>query len=292
MSTWGVLAMLVASEPSEPGTVAAPAQAAAPAPHDSSDDLPTVATDRPDVTNGTITAAPGVWKLEAGLDVAPRVRGGDPGAAPLAVPMTLRIGVVEHIELRIFDGDPMSWLDARGRGEGVSFGAKVRLLDVVPGRRLPSLGVQPYLAFPSYHPQTWRSARMGFIGLWTQPLAPWLAFDANAGLEAAVLGGSVDALGSLLSASVQVIASHRFIPYAEVYGLVDWLEPGASVLAVDAGLVMIVARRLSFDVAARANVISERPEYGLLAGMTVMLSDGHRWRERLERHAFQGRWGA
>lgn len=255
------LAVLVMSEPPE--------------------ELPTVATDRPDVTNGTITAAPGVWKLEAGIDVVPRGRVGDSGAPPLGVPMTLRIGVVDHIELRLFDGDPLPWLDARGRGgEGVSFGAKVRLLDVVHGRRRPSLGVQPYIALPSYHPQTWGDTRMGLIGLWTQPLAPWLAFDANVGLEAGVLRGSVDALGSLLSMSVQVIASHRFIPYAEVYGLVDWLEPGSSVVAVDAGLVMITARRLSFDLAARADVVAEQPEYGVLAGMTVMLSDGHWWRAR------------
>ena len=45
--------MLVTSDPLEPPVV----------PHDTSDDLPTVATDRPDVTNGTVTAAPGVWKL-------------------------------------------------------------------------------------------------------------------------------------------------------------------------------------------------------------------------------------
>lgn len=280
--TWGLLAMLVTSDPPEPPAV----------PHDTSEDLPTVATDRPDVTNGTITAAPGVWKLEAGIDVALLGRA-DPEAPPLGVPMTMRIGVVEHIELRIFDGDPLPWIDARGRGgEGVSFGAKVRLLDVIPGRRQPSLGIQPYIAFPSYHPQTWVDAKLGLIGLWTQPLAPWLAFDANAGIEAGVLGGSVDALGSLLSMSMQVTASHRFIPYAEVYALVDWREWGSSVVAVDAGLVMIVARRLSFDFAARADVVAEQPEYGLLTGMTVMLSDGHRWRARLRRHAYQGRWGS
>ena len=217
----------------------------------------------------------------------------DPEAPPLGVPMTMRIGVVEHIELRIFDGDPLPWLHARGRGgEGVSFGAKVRLLDVIPGRRRPSLGIQPYIAFPSFHPQTWSDVKLGLIGLWTQPLASWLAFDANAGIEAAVLGGSVDALDSLLSLSIQVTASHRFIPYAEVYGLVDWREWGSSVVAVDAGLVMIVARRLSFDFAARADVVADQPEYGLLTGMTVMLSDGHRWRAHLRRHAFQGRWGS
>lgn len=261
---------------------------AEPVEHDPSE-LPTVATDRPDATNGTTTAAPGVWKLEAGVDMVPP-RVGDPGAPPLGVPMTLRIGVVDHIELRLFDGDPLPWLDARGRGGGgVSLGAKVRLTDVVHGTRRPSLGLQPYFSFPSFHPQTWLDTKVGLIGLWTQPVAPWLAFDANASLEVDLPGGSSNELGSLLSVSMQVIASHRFIPYAEVYGLVDWRSPESSVVAVDAGLVMVVARRLSFDVAARTDVFAERPEYGLMAGLAVILVDGMRWRAHVRRHGMHRR---
>lgn len=258
---------------------------AAPVEHE----LPTVATDRPDATNGTTTAAPGVWKLEAGVDMVPP-RVGDPSASPLGVPMTLRIGVVDHIELRLFDGDPLPWLDSRGRGGGgVSLGAKVRLTDVVHGTRRPSLGLQPYFSFPSFHPQTWLDTKVGLIGLWTQPVAPWLAFDANASLEVDLPGGQSDELGSQLSVSMQVIASHRFIPFAEVYGLVDWRSPEGSVVAVDAGLVMVVARRLSFDVAARTDVIAERPEYGLMAGLAVILVDGMRWRAHVRRHGMHRR---
>lgn len=260
-----VLAMLVGGDPSD-------------------HELPTVATDRPDATNGTTTVAPGVWKLEAGIDVVPSGLVGDPEVPPLGVPTTLRIGIADHIELRLFDGDPLPWTDSRGRGgDGLSIGAKWRLLDVVRGRRRPSLGLQPYVTFPSYHPQTWQDTRLGLIGLWTQPLASWLAFDANASLEVDMPGGSADALGSLLSVSMQVIASSRFIPYAEIYGLVEWREPSASVLAVDAGLVMIAARRLSFDFAVRADVVAEQPEYGVLAGLAVILADGIRWRSRLRR---------
>ena len=56
----------------------------------------------------------------------------------------------------------------------LSLGAKVRLTDVVHGTRRPSLGLQPYFSFPSFHPQTWLDTRVGLIGLWTQPVAPWL----------------------------------------------------------------------------------------------------------------------
>lgn len=251
--------------------------------HDPSE-LPTVATDRPDATNGTNTVLPGVWKLEAGLDAVPPRRVGDPEAPPLSVPMTLRIGVVDHVELRLFDGDPLPWFDARGRGgDGISIAAKLRLLDVTAGSRRPSLGLQPYVSIPSFHPSTWHGAAFGLIGLWTQPLTSWLAFDANASLEVDAPRRGVDALGSLLSVSMQVIASSRFIPYAEVYGLVDWREPEASVVAVDAGLVMVAARRLSFDVAARVDVVAEQPEVGVLAGIAVILTDGIRWRSRLRR---------
>lgn len=247
------------------------------------DDLPTVATDRPDATNGTFTVAPGVWQLEAGMDVVP-VAVGDLEAPPLAVPVTLRIGLTERIELRTFDGDPLPWLDIRGRGgDGLSLGAKVRLIDVVPGRRRPSLGLQPHVSWPSFHPQSWHGTKLGLIGLWTQPVASWLAFDVNTSLELGVPGDPERTLGSLVSLSTQVTASSRFIPYAEVYGWVDWRSPASSTVAVDAGIVMVPARRLSFDLAARADVVAEQPEYGLLGGISVILTDGIMWRSRSRR---------
>lgn len=244
-------------------------------------ELPMVATDRPDATNGTFTVAPGVWQLEAGIDAVLPARVGDPEGPPLAVPVTLRIGITERIEVRTFDGDPLPWLDARGRGgQGVALGAKVRLLDVIPGRRRPSLGLQPYVSLPSFHPRSWLGTKLGVIGLWTQPLTSWLAFDANASLELGVPADPTGTLGSLLSVSAQVTASSRFIPYAEVYALMDWRDHANTVLAVDAGLVIIVRRRLSFDVAARADVVAEQPAYGVLGGISVILADGIRWRSR------------
>lgn len=264
--TWTCLALLVGSEPIE---------------------LPSVSTDRPDATNGTFTVAPGVWQLEAGMDVVPSERLGDPDEPPLSIPMTLRIGVTERIELRTFDGDPLPWFDARGRGgEGLSLGAKVRLLDVIPGRRRPSLGFQPYVSLPSFHPQTWPGAELGVIGLWTQPLTSWLLFDVNASIEVGAPGRSQQrSLGSLLSVSVLVEMFPRFVPYAEVYALMDWQDQDGTVLAVDGGVVFLASRRLSFDVAARADVVATRPEYGLLAGISVLLADGVRWRKRFGGHA-------
>lgn len=256
--TW--LALLVASEPV---------------------DLPTVVTDRPDVTNGTFTVSPGVWQLEAGMDVVPSGRLGDAEEPPIAVPMTLRIGLTERVELRTFDGDPLPWLDARGRGgEGLSLGAKVRLLDMVPGRRRPSLGFQPYVSLPSFHPQTWLGAELGMIGLWTQPLTSWLLFDANASIELGAPSRQERTLGSLLSVSLLVEAFPRVVPYAEAYALVDWWDHDGTVLAVDAGVVLIAKRRLAFDLAARADVVATQPEYGLIGGITVILADGVRWRRR------------
>jgi hypothetical protein len=266
--TWTCLALLAASDPVE---------------------LPTVSTDRPDATNGTFTVAPGVWQLEAGMDVVPFGRLGDPEGPPLAMPMTLRIGVTERIELRTFDGDPLPWLDARGRaGEGLSLGAKVRLLDVIPGRRRPSLGLQPYVSLPSFHPQTWPSAELGVIGLWTQPLTRWLLFDVNASIEVGAPARRQRTFGSLLSMSLLVEKFARVVPYAETYALVDWRDHDGTVLAVDAGVVILASRRLSFDLAARADVVATQPEYGLLGGISVILTDGVRWRSRYGRGGVHG----
>jgi hypothetical protein len=257
-TTW--LALLAGSDPSE---------------------LPTVTTDRPDQTNGTFTVAPGVWQLETGMDVVPPGRVGDQEPPPLAVPVTLRIGVSERIELRTFDGDPLPWLGTRGRGSpGLALGAKVRLLDFVPGRHRPSLGLQPYISFPSFHPRTWLGTEVGVVGLWAQPIAPWLVLDINASLELGTPGHLKRTLGSLLSASAQITVSHRFVPYAEIYSLVDWRDQADTILAVDAGLVIVVQRRLSFDVAARADVVAARRELGMIAGITVILVDGLAWRDR------------
>lgn len=254
-------------------------------------ELPTVTADRPDATNGTFTVAPGVWQLEAGMDlVVPPGRTSGSERSPLAVPFTLRIGISERIELRTLDGDLEPWLHPRGRGgEGLALGAKVRLLDVVPGRRRSSLGLQPYVAWPSWNPRTWPGVELGLVGLWTQPVAAWLAFDANASLDLGVPGHPERPLGSRFSVSAQVTASSRFIPYAEVYALVDWRDRAGSVLAVDAGLVMVIARRLGFDLAARADVIAEEPEYGLLGGISVILADGVAWRRRALRGGTHGR---
>lgn len=103
--------------------------------------------------------------------------------------------------------------------------------------------------------------------------------DANASLELGVAGE----VGSLFSVSAQVTASHRFIPYAEVYALVDWRDHANTVLAMDAGLVMVVVRRLSFDFAARADVVAEQPAYGVLGGLSVILADGISGRSRSRR---------
>jgi hypothetical protein len=256
---------------------------------DGSPELPTVATDRPDATNGTFTVAPGVWQLEAGMDVVPPGRSNNPQKPPLAVPFTLRIGITERIELRTFDGDPLPWLDASGRGgEGLSLGAKVRLNDLVPGTLRPSLGLQPYVSLPSFHPQTWPGAELGVIGLWTQPLTRWLLFDINASIEVGAPGRLQRSFGSLLSMSVLLEVFPRFVPYAETYALVDWRDHDGTVLAVDAGVVFLASRRISFDVAARADVVAAQPEYGLLGGISVILADGVRWRSRYGRGGVHG----
>lgn len=242
---------------------------------------PTVATDAPDQTNGTFTVAPGAWQAELGLDATLPGSGAVERQVSLHLPTTLRVGLSHRVELRLFDGEPLWRVDPNDRvGGDTAFGFKIRFNDLHEGSRRPSFGIQPYVSFPTLRVlHDLESAALGTVLLWTQPVTRWLVFDANLGLELGIDRGAMP-LWTFAAISAQITASHRWIPYAEIYADVPWQRADTLELGCDAGLVVVATRRLAFDVAGRATLLAPGPDYGIIAGLAVLLADGRRWRHR------------
>lgn len=243
--------------------------------------LPPVSSDAPDYSNGTVTVPPGSVQAEVGLDVTLPGSGRIERASPLHVPTALRIGLSDRIELRAFDGEPVLEEDINRRvGGETSFGLKIRFNDVAPTSRRPSLGIQTFAELATVRAlRDLDTLALGATLLWTQTVTRWLVFDANLGAELGVGERNVPVQG-LAAISWQVVASSRWIPYAEVYVEMPMHAPETIDFGGDAGLVAVVSQRVAFNAAGRVTFLAEGPDYGLLAGVAVRLLDGHRWRRR------------
>lgn len=258
---------------------------------------PPVAPDRPDVANNTITVAPAAMQLETGLDAElPPQRFEE---APLGLETALRIGVHERAELRLFEGDVLQWAtgtgaNARRRRRGyafrpstlaaddvplLEFGAKVRLNELDVRRFVPSIGLQPMIGVRGPGPQFRGHIPVAAITLIImQPLTDYVNFDVNAALRIDANLPAPRVASGLLAGSFSVVTHHRVVVYAELVGIIA--GRGARALSTDAGLVVTATRRIAFDVAGRATLVSVVKSYGVIAGMTVLITDGSRRRKR------------
>lgn len=245
---------------------------------------PTVSTDSPDHANGTFTVAPGAWQAELGVDVTLPGSGTIERDQPVHIPSTIRVGLTDRIELRAFDGEPLIISDPNRRvGEDTAFGLKIRFNDLVLGTRRPSFGVETYVATSTVRLlHDLESLAIGGTLLWAQPLARWLILDANVGLELGVGDPSTPVAG-FTAISAQITASARWIPYAEIYVELPTHAPETIDVGTDAGLIVVASRRVALDVAGRVTLLAEGPDYGVIAGLAVLLADGTRWRRWIDR---------
>lgn len=241
--------------------------------------LPPVSSDAPDYSNGTVTMPPGVVQAEIGVDVTLPGSGVVERSVPLHVPTALRIGLTDRMELRAFEGEPVLREDRNRRvGGDTAFGLKIRFDDGPYTSRRPSFGIQPY-----FSTSTIRMLRdidtlaLGANILWTQSVTRWLVFDANLGAELGVGDPQIPVSG-FAAISWQVVASTRWIPYAEIYVELPIHAPETVDFGGDAGLVVVVLPRVALNAAARVTFLAEGPDYGILGGLAVRLADGVRWR--------------
>lgn len=241
--------------------------------------LPPVSSDAPDYANGTVIIPPGAIQAELGVDVTLPGSGLVEREVPVHVPTALRIGLTEKIELRLFEGEPLLVEDRNRRvGGDTAFGMKIRFNDYAPHTRKPSFGIQPFVELATLRiAKDIDTAAIGATLLWTQTVTRWLVFDANLGGELGVTEHEVPLLG-FAAISWQVVASARWIPYAELYVESPLHSAKTLDFGGDAGLVAVVRPRLALNAAARVTFLAEGPDYGLVAGVAVRLADGDRWR--------------
>jgi hypothetical protein len=254
---------------------------------------PPTFSDRPDVTNGTLTVPTGAWQLETGVDAELAQR---TDASPLAIESTLRIGIHQRAELRLLEGDLHEWITAAADEDGsfvsgttaraaaraiddvplLEFSAKVRLTEENIRRYIPSLGLQPIIAFRPPGRAYRGLPVVALVFIVSQPFGRITMLDMNASVR---VDGNVSVermVSGYVSGSLGVQVHPRVLLYAELLGVVAVSR--AEVLIVDGGALFTVHPRLIFDVSARVSPIGEYQSAGVSVGLTAMIANGKRVR--------------
>lgn len=244
-----------------------------------SDDPARVDPDRPNVANSTATVPAGAVQLEAGADV--RVHGKTRADSfRVAAPLTVRIGVHDRAELRLFDGDPYRWsqgtLGARQQGE-ISLGAKVKLWERERGTKV-SIGLQPQLLPVAPHTNAIFWAPLpALVLLHSVEPGDW-HLDLNLGFKTKVTrhGRCCDVEGLLAASLARSLAEERVCLWAETYARLSLAEHQLSEISGDAGIMVRPTRRLGIDVAAIVGQAGGEFEVAVTGGLSVRIGPRRR----------------
>jgi hypothetical protein len=234
----------------------------------------TVITDRPDLTNSTLTVSPGAVQIETGVEYQHVSQAGS-ALRRFALQNTIRVGVTKALEVRV-DGEPFVQMrgpdDATGTGDE-TLGLKYRFLDQPEAWWWPSLGVEPSLKLPTA-PEPIGSGLVDFGALalvsW---VFPWnLSLDVNAGANAIA---QPHPRGYLVQAAVsgsfgQQI-TERFSTYVELAYRSRGDPEGRNSILLDTGFIFLLKRWLALDAAVGTVVAGRGPDYVFRTGATVLL---------------------
>jgi len=260
------------------------------------------ASDRPDVTNGTLTVPTGAWQAEVGVDAELAQRRSD--SAPVALESTLRVGIHERAELRLLEGDLLEWITAAQDRHGtyiggrtlrastravdnvplLEFSSKLRLRDDNVARHVPALGLQPSIALRPPGRAYRGLPVVGIVFIVSQPFGKLVILDMNA---TARVDGNLAlrrVLSGYVSGSLGVQVHPRVLLYTEIVGVLAFASEEALIL--DGGLLVDVHHRVVFDLSARVAPVGTLRAAGVIAGMTAMLADGRRFRRRRAADSF------
>jgi hypothetical protein len=227
--------------------------------------------DRPDVSSSARTVGAGRVQLETGV-LAERTRlAGAPTERRLAAEMLLRIGLGEHLELRV-DGEPIVRLrgadDATDVGD-FRIGAKWRFFD--GGDGAPMLALVPSVKLPTAPtPIGSGKADYAVVLVASFELPADFALDANAGLAA---NGQTRPSGHLLQALVSASLSRKLGPALNAFGEVfydsreEW--SGRDQVGIDAGVVWTVRPNIALDAAVGTSLYGRVPDVFVRAGGSV-----------------------
>ena len=198
-----------------------------------------IQTDRPSVSTSTYTVQPGAVQIESGVEYSRTSTGGSPAERQFSLDVTLRAGLTDQLELRL---DVLPVVATRGpqddTGVGdVSVQAKYRFFDGREGRWWPSLGVLPFVKFPTGHaPHETNVPDFGLIGLASFALPLGFSLDANLGVDALAQRPSGYLAQGVASAAIGRDLSERWSIYAEVF-FASAAEHGArNAVGFDAGV--------------------------------------------------------
>lgn len=258
---------------------------------------PPTFSDRPDATNGTHIVPVGAWQLEIGLDAEVAQRRAD--SSPLATESTLRVGIHERVELRLLEGDLHEWITAATDEDGsfvsgtslratrralddvplLEFSAKVRLTNEDIPRYVPSLGIQPLLAFRPPGKAYRGVPIVGLVFILGQPFGQYTILDLNAAVrvDGNLTGKKI--VSGYVSGSIGVQPHHRVLLYAELLGVVA--ASREEILVTDGGVLVTVHSRIILDLSGRVTLIGSYRTAGVVAGMTALIATGERVRRWL-----------
>jgi hypothetical protein len=231
-----------------------------------------IQTDRPSVSTSTSIVQPGAVQIESGVEYSRTSIGGSAAERQLTLDITLRAGITEHLEIRL-DGEPVVVLrgaqDDTGWGD-VSLEAKYRFLDDREGRWWPSLGLLPFIKFPSGHaPHGTSEPDFGLVGLASFALPAGFSLDANLGVDALAQRPSGYLTEGVASAALGHDLGERWSAYAEVF-FASPAERGArSSVGFDAGLEFVLAPTVAFDAAVQTSLAGPGPDYAVRVGLSV-----------------------
>jgi hypothetical protein len=234
-------------------------------PPDATDHI--VATDRPDFANSSLTVPRGGWQLEIGMNAGLLRVAKHP--LPLGIPTTLRVGITNRFELRLFDSETAEWISPFNNVEPrESFGGKLRLVDDDPDRWTPAVALQP-LFLVGLRRDVLPAGELTLIV--SQPLGHRVMLDTNFGLEYEIGSPVSRAWEGLVAGSVSVQLHARAVLYSELYVTgTPYFSPTLR-WGGDGGFIFVLTRHLAVDVAARLERYGHRTASSVLTGLTALL---------------------
>ncbi len=246
--------------------VAAPRTALAQSAHDS---LPPIDADRPDLTDGIHTVAPGWVQLESGYTYD-QDRGSRAARLQSLPEALLRIGIVRDVELRIGENysiaRPAGVAPPSVRGfDDTYLGTKVSVSEargVVPG-----LGFEAQLELPTGS-AAFSAGRVlpgGALLLGWEGDSPW-----SAGVEFLATQTNAHAGQGTASLSIQYQLGRRVQWYGEVYAVQPWDDPdNPDTQYANTGVHVLLTRDFAVDARAGAGLNQGASRFFVGAGFAI-----------------------
>lgn len=242
--------------------------------HDLDSTVAPIEPDRPDVTNGTHIVDEGLLQLEIGVQHA---RMGTDQRS-FGTPLTIRIGLLEWLEVRASTDGFLHQIDASSSVSGVGnvqLGAKVRLF-ADPGG-IPVLSILPIVNLPA------ASASKGLgsgdpdvtlVLLTGTDLGRTSHVDFNYGIGAIGAGqGRPHFAQHLVSVSVSHSVTEQLSPYIEAFWFSRQDPDGGHVFSIDGGLIQAFTARLAVDGGVTVGLTNAAPNLSLFAGVSIIVGD-------------------